>query len=296
MENTESVGTVVAHTLSDHLKNVLHIDALRAYIAWPNLIKFGISAVTIILFYIIYRLVKRVIKKRAVAKFQPNTVVFLNKIVSYSFYILIFMYVLSLFGISLKAVWGAAGVAGLAIGFAAQTSVSNLISGIFVLGEKAMKIGDYISVGDTSGTVDTVGLLSVTVHTLDNQMVRIPNSTIINTNMQNYSYFPVRRLVFEIPIKYEENLSKALASIKRVPALCPTVLSEPEPVAYYDGFSASVVLKLAVWINNKDLLQTKNDVYMNIVKVCDEDEIELAYTRYNVAIVSGGKTNGINQE
>ena len=62
------------------------------------------------------------------------------------FWIIIAMYVLSLFGIQLSAVWGAAGIAGLAVGFAAQTSVSNIISGIFVLSEKSMRVGDFISV------------------------------------------------------------------------------------------------------------------------------------------------------
>ena len=133
------------------------------------------------------------------------------------FYVIIVMYILSLFGINLKAIWGAAGVAGLAIGFAAQTSVSNLISGVFVLSEKAMKIGDFIQVGDVFGTVDSVGLLSVRVHTLDNQMVRIPNSSVINSNLVNFNHYDIRRFVFDMPISYDSNMEKALEVANSIP-------------------------------------------------------------------------------
>jgi small-conductance mechanosensitive channel len=223
---------------------------------------------------------------------QPHAKHLVNRTISYVFYILMVMYVLSLFGVNLTAIWGAAGVAGLAIGFAAQTSVSNLISGIFVLIEKALKVGDYISVDGVSGTVDTIGLLSVTVHTLDNQYVRIPNSSIINTNLTNFSHFEKRRFVFEIPISYDSDMETALNALKKVPALCPTVLSDPAPAVFYDGFGDAVNLRLAVWFNRPDLIQTKNDVYINVVKVFKEDGVTIPFTRYDVKIVNFDEQNG----
>ena len=284
--NAEETVAVVA----EQTKTMLHLDELAQYFTWANLMKVVTSVVAILIFFLVYRLIKRAIKSKAVNKFEKHTVTIINKIVSYAFYILIGMYILSLFGINLSAIWGAAGVAGLAIGFAAQTTVSNLISGIFVLSEKAMKIGDFISVSGVSGIVDNVGLLSVKIHTLDNQMVRIPNSSIINSNLMNYNHFKLRRLVFEIPISYDSDMTRALEAINKVPGMCPTVLQDPAPCAFYEGFGNAVNLRLAVWFKGEDLIQTKNDVYINTVKVFNEyGDVSIPFTRYDIKIIEDDK-------
>jgi small-conductance mechanosensitive channel len=76
--------------------------------------------------------------------------------------------------LNLGAILGAAGVAGIAIGFAAQTSLSNIISGFFLIGERPFELGDVIEIDGISGTVDTIDLLSLTLRTFDNRSVRIP--------------------------------------------------------------------------------------------------------------------------
>jgi small-conductance mechanosensitive channel len=295
---TKTVDTVsnVGQGVVTQTKSMFHLDELSAYFTWGNLMKVITSVIAIVIFFIVYKIIKHLIIKRGKQKFQPHTVMILGKAMSYVFWIIIAMYVLSLFGIQLSAVWGAAGIAGLAVGFAAQTSVSNIISGIFVLSEKSMRVGDFISVGGESGVVDSVGLLSVKIHTADNQLVRIPNSTIINSNLQNFNTFPTRRVVFEIPISYDADLAKAIVAIKKVPKACPTVLKDPAPAVFYDGFGdCGMTLKLAVWFKSSDLIQTKNDVYINILKICDEEHIDIPYTRYDVKIVDDDATSKIKK-
>ncbi|MBB5218601.1 small-conductance mechanosensitive channel [Treponema rectale] len=284
-ESTENVSETVSESVRE-AKKVLHLDDLKEFITWQNLAKLTTTIIAILIFYIVYRIIKNVVLKKAKDKMQPHNAMLLNKVVSYVFYILISMYILGLFGINLSAIWGAAGVAGLAIGFAAQTSASNLISGLFVLSEKTIKMGDYISIGDESGIVDSIGLLSIKIHTLDNQLVRIPNSTVINSNLKNYNSYTKRRLVFDIPISYEADLDKALNAIKKVPAACPAVLPVPEPNIFYDGFGDAISLKLAVWFENGQLAEVKNQVYTNIVKICRADNVEIPYTRYDVKIIN----------
>mgnify|MGYP002852291473 FL=1 len=282
VETVAAVGTGIA----EETKSLLHWNEIAKMFGKENLMHLIVSVVTIIIFFLFYKLIKRVINKHALKKSENHTKMLVNKTISYIFYIMLIMYILSLFGVNLTAIWGAAGIAGVAIGFAAQTSVSNFISGLFVLGEKSMKIGDYISVGDVEGNVDEIGLLSVKIRTLNNQMIRVPTSTIINANLTNYTHFEQRRLVFEIPISYESDMEKALKAIETVPASCPTVLQEPAPKVYYDGFGEAINLRLAVWFNRTDLLQTKNDVYVNIMRVCREQNVVIPYSRIDVKILN----------
>ena len=281
--NVEEVAKEVGQGLKDTVTGFW--DKVKAFFTGENLVKVITGLIVIAAIVIIFIAVKKVFEKKGKPKMSPHYGSLVGKLINYVFWIILALYVLSLFNVNLKAVWGAAGVFGLAIGFAAQTSVSNLISGLFVLGEKAMKIGDFIDVGGVSGVVDSIGLLSVKVHTLDNQMVRIPNSTIMNSNLTNFNSFDKRRLVFDVPVSYDTDLDLALKTIERVPGLCPTVLQDPAPAVFYDGYGDAINLKLAVWFKPADLIQTKNDVYKTIIHVCDQDGVEIPFTHYDVQIV-----------
>ena len=261
------------------------INFFKTLCTWENLFKLIGACLIIFLIWLVFTLIKKGIKRIPEAKMEAHYKNITLKFISYLLYIIIVMYVLSLFGVKLSAIWGAAGIAGVAIGFAAQTSVSNLISGLFVIGEKTMKVGDFIIVGGVSGTVDEVGLLSVKIHNLDGQMIRIPNSTIINSNFQNNSYFKSRRVTFVTSIAYEADHEKALEVLKKVPEKCPTVLQNPAPNAWFDGLEESgLTMTLAVWINPSDLVQTKNDIYINIVKSFREAGLEIPYNKLDVNI------------
>jgi len=271
-------------------KNVLHLDELAGYLTWGNFAKVLTSIIAILIFYIFYRVIKSLINKRASQKLSPKAVSIISKAVSYTFYVLMVMYVLGLFGIKLSAIWGAAGIAGVAIGFAAQTSVSNLISGIFVVTEKTMKKGDFIEIDGVSGTVDSIGPLSVKIHTLDNQMYRIPNATIINNKLQNFSAFKYRRLVFDLSVDYATDLDKCLEVLSHVPEYCPTVVTDKK------GYESSVVLvklldsgidiNVNVWFERQDLIQTRTDVCKAIIKLCRENDINIPFNRMDVTVLS----------
>jgi len=263
------------------------VQWIKEFATWDNLVKLIFSVVVIFILWVVYKMVVRAIKKVPAEKVSSHKTMMLTTIVKYLFYIIVVMFVLSRFGVKLSAIWGAAGIAGVAIGFAAQTSVSNIISGVFVLTEGTIKIGDFISVGDVSGIVDNVNLLSVRVHTLDNQMVRIPNSTVINSNLTNFSFHAKRRFTFGVSIAYEADMEKALEALTKAPELCPTVLKDPAPAAWFDGFGDSGInMTVAVWFKSSDLVATKNAMFVAIKKCFDEAGIEIPY---NKIVVDAGK-------
>ena len=289
-----TVGTVVDATkeitaeVANQTRTMLHLDELSKYLTWGNLVKVITSTIAILIFYLVYRIIKRIITKTAARRLDEKAVGIITRVLKYVFFVLIGMYILGLFGINLKAIWGAAGVAGLAVGFAAQTSVSNLISGVFVIAEKALKLGDFIEVAGVSGTVDTIGLLSITVHTLDNQMIRIPNSTVINSNLVNYSYYDKRRFVFDLPVSYDSDMDIAMEAAKKVAEKCiadGVILADPAPAVFYDGFGDAVKLKLAVWFERARLVDTKNAVYTNTAKIFREHGVVIPFTHYDITIV-----------
>ena len=192
IESVADVGVVAAKTISE--KTNTFLNWLKSYCSWENLFKLIGGVIIVFAIYFVYKIIARSIKKIPEEKLSETKVSGILRLLKYVYYFSVAMYVLSFFGVKLSAIWGAAGVAGVAFAFAAQTSVSNLISGLFIYIEKTMKVGDLITVGSETGIIDTIGFLSVQIHTLDNQLIRIPNSTIINSNVRNTSYFSQRRM------------------------------------------------------------------------------------------------------
>lgn len=281
----------VANETVNQMQNFFHVNEIVSYVKEPeHIVKFATGVIAVIIFWGVYRLLRMVIKRGASRRLEPAAVNTLSKIVSYSFYILIVMYILGLFGINLSAIWGAMGIAGVAIGFAAQTTVSNLISGIFILTEKTMKIGDFIEVDGIMGTVDRVSLLSIWIHTPDNQFIRIPSSAIINTKLKNYSTFDYRRYVFDVSVDYSTDLDKAVEVLKSVPGKCKFVVkNNPDyasKVLLTDCRDSGVGMNLIVWCESANFFDLKTEVCLNVVKTFNENGINIPYNRVDVSVLT----------
>jgi small-conductance mechanosensitive channel len=189
-----------------------------------------------------------------------------------------------LFNVKLTAIFGAAGIAGIAIGFAAQTSISNIISGFFLLSEQAFKVGDYISVGDDSGTVDSVDMLCVRIHTPDNQFIRIPNESIIKTNLKNNSYFAKRRYTMSLTIPYDADLKAAVKVLETVPEHCDLSLKEPAPQVFAEEFSDfGIKLTLNAWTESCNYLAFRNQIILATKESFDKNNIKIATKNFIIS-------------
>lgn len=281
----------VANETVNQMQNFFHVNEIVSYIKEPeHIVKFATGVIAVLIFWGVYRLLRMVIKRGASRRLEPAAVNTLSKIVSYSFYILIVMYILGLFGINLSAIWGAMGIAGVAIGFAAQTTVSNLISGIFIVTEKTMKIGDFIEVDGVMGTVDKVSLLSIWIHTPDNQFIRIPSSAVINTKLKNYSTYDYRRYVFDVSVDYSTDLDKAVEVLQSVPGKCKFVVkNNPDyasKVLLTDCRDSGVGMNLIVWCESANFFDLKTEVCLNVVKTFNENGINIPYNRVDVSVLT----------
>ena len=243
-----------------------------------NAFRIGGAVLGFIIAFVLYKIIRKNVNSITTKKFSKQTQAVSDKIVRYTFYTIVVLSVLNFFGIKLTTLLGAAGIAGVAVGFAAQTSFSNIISGFFVLSEHALKIGDFISVDGTAGTVGSVDLLSVKIVTPDNKAVRIPNETIIKSNLINNSYYPQRRMDVRVSVSYKEDLEKVLEVLKSVVPGCPSGLTDPAPVVFFDGFGASGIdVVLGVWFRNENFLNIKNELHIGIKKAFTEEGIKIPF-------------------
>ena len=295
MDETAAVATELAKSVgaetASQMQEFFHINDILNYLKEPaNVVRFTTGIIAILIFWAFYRLVRMIIKRGASRKFEPHTVKSITKTVGYCFYVLIVMYILGLFGIKLTAIWGAAGIAGVAIGFAAQTTVSNLISGIFIVTEKTMKIGDFIEVDGISGTVDKVSLLSILVHTPDNQLIRIPSSAIINTKLKNYTTYDYRRYVLEVSVDYSTDLDKALEVLGSVPSKCTLVVKDnpnyASKVLLTSCQESGIGMNRIVWCERANFFDMKTEVCKNVIKSFAENGINIPYNRLDVSLLT----------
>ena len=181
-------------------------------------------------------------------------------------------------GFRLTALLGAAGVLTVALGFAAQTSVSNVISGLFLLGERPFSVGDAVTVGDTTGEVIAIDLLSVKLRTPDNLRVRIPNETVLKAQVTTLTAFPIRRLDVTVGVAYEEDPARVRDVLLAVADENPLCLAEPAPLYVFLGFGeSSLDLQFSVWSARENYLQIRNSIYSEVKQAFDEEGIELPF-------------------
>jgi small-conductance mechanosensitive channel len=207
------------------------------------------------------------------------------------FYFLLILFTLSglrEMGFKLSVLLGAAGVLSVAIGFASQTSASNLISGLFLIGEGPFSIGDTIRVGQTEGEVLSVDLLSVKLRTGDNLYVRIPNEQLIKSEVINLTRFPIRRLNLPIGIAYKEDIGKVREVLLDVALRNPLCLNEPAPSIIVQGFGASSVdLMFSVWTRRENFLSMRDSMQEAIKNAFDDAGIEIPFPQVSIHAGSG---------
>ena len=201
-----------------------------------------------------------------------------EKVTYYGIVILAFAAALDTLGFDLKVLLGAAGVLTVAIGFAAQTSASNLISGIFLMIERPFVVGNTISVGDIRGEVIMIDLLSTKIRTFTNLMVRIPNETLVKSNIVNFSFFPIRRLDLEVGVHYSSNLDLVESTIRSTLSGHPLALRNPLPEVSMKGFGASSIdFEIKVWTQTESSVAVKSEIYRALNGAFATNHIEIPY-------------------
>ncbi|GFZ97094.1 cyclic nucleotide-binding domain-containing protein [Okeania sp. KiyG1] len=164
-------------------------------------------------------------------------------------------------GIDLRTITVLAGVLGIGLGFGLQNLASNFISGLTLLFEQPIKVGDFIEVDNLLGTVENISIRSTIVRTLDGIFVIVPNIKFVENNIINWSYKdPKSRLRMPVGVAYGSDpllVTEALLAAARAEA---SVLNRPSPKVWFKGFGdSSLDFELLVWIEHpqdSDIIQS----------------------------------------
>jgi len=228
-------------------------------------------------------LVITVLRKVVTKRMEARSGGLIVKIAQYLAFAFIAISVLDAAGVNLSALLGAAGIAGIAIGFAAQTSVSNFISGFFIVSEKTFSQGDVIDVDGTSGLVHSIDAMSVKLRTFDNRLIRIPNETLIKSNVKTITRFPIRRLNMDILVTYDTDVERARDLLYEIAAAEPNALRNPAPAFMVTGFKDSGVgLFFGVWFATDEWFDGNNSMYIAVKKRFDEEGVRFAFPTMTV--------------
>lgn len=222
--------------------------------------------VALILGFIVVKILVRICRNLlAKTKMEKIAQKFIINIIKVGLYLLYIIMLLSILGVQITGIIAALSAAVLAVGLALQNSLSNLANGIIIISGKVFKEGDYILVDGVEGTVSNINLLSTTILTADNKKITLPNSTIVNNPMTNFSSEKTRRVDIIFDLAYDVDIEKAKKVLLDVAMSDGRVLLEPMPVCRLKFLQASSIqLSLNVWVDSEDYW----DVYYYLIDKC----------------------------
>jgi small-conductance mechanosensitive channel len=217
----------------------------------------------------------------------------LNKFAGAAIYAIAIILALDILGINVMPFIAGAGIAGIAIGFAAKDTLSNLIAGVVLILDRPFEIGDRIEVWSaptgsaTWGDVIDIGLRATKIKTTDNLVIVIPNNEIMKRDIVNYTIITSKiRIRINIGIAYDADLKKAKKIISSVAGTAKWVAEEPPPKVVVRNFGeSSVDLQLRVWINDARRRMDVIDYITDAVKEAfDSQGIEIPYPKRDINI------------
>lgn len=238
---------------------------------------------------LVARLVSRGLARALEDKLDAQQVMLVRRISFYLIVLLVLASAMRELGFDLTVLLGAAGILTVAIGFASQTSASNLISGLFLIGERPFSVGDVIKVGDATGEVLSIDPLSVKLRTFDNLMVRVPNESLVKTQLTNLSRFPIRRLDMQIGVAYHTDLKRLRDVLMEVAEGNPVCLEEPKPLFIFLEYGDSALkIQLSVWARREKFLDLRNSMHLGVKAALDEAGIKIPFPQRTLGGLSDG--------
>ena len=254
-------------------------ELLTAVVAFVP--RIGAALLVLVAFWLIYRIsrpgLRAALRK---ADFHEALIqLMVDNLYRYAIMIVSLVMAADQLGINVGAALAGIGVAGIGLGFAAQDSVANVISGIMIFWDKPFIVGDWIRTEGNCGKVTEITLRSTRIRTNRNTYVVIPNKSVIDAVLENYSKHGELRIDVPVGIAYKEDIRQArevlLEAVRRIPG----VMAQPQPDVVVESLGdSSVNLLVRAWIETADEMQPKTFVVVEASKLAlDAAGIQIPY-------------------
>ncbi|EON76847.1 Potassium efflux system KefA protein [Lunatimonas lonarensis] len=233
--------------------------------------------------YVIKFIIKTINKVFVKYEIEPSLATFLGSFLNGVLYVLLVLAVLSTLGVEVTAFIAVLGAAGLAVGLALQGSLANFAGGVLILVFKPFKVGDTIEAQGTLGSVERIDILYTTVRNFDNKVVTIPNGTLANNNVTNFSQKPTRRVDMSIGVAYGSDIKKIRKIILDTLSQDERIHADPAPVVWFTNFGdSSLDLTVRCWTDSSNLWPVYWDNMERLNEVFISEGVEIPFPQRDV--------------
>jgi small conductance mechanosensitive channel len=282
MDNTEQIVEGAVTNFSDLIAKLW--DSASAMI-----IEYSFSVIGAILILIVGFMVAGMVRRwiySALGRLHNSDEtlnLFLAKSARYTILILVFVMVLTQFGVQTTSIIAALGAAGIAIGLALQGTLQNIAAGIMLLFLRPFEVGDFIETANATGVVKEIGLFATEFETLDGLYLLAPNSEIWNSPVTNFSRKPKRRFDLVVGIAYRDDIDKAFAAFEALAREHDKVLADPEPFIYVSNLGDSAVeVTCRLWIATPDWWTVSRELIKQAKQRFDAEGLSIPFPQRDV--------------
>ena len=259
---------------------------------WQGALKLVILAVVL---FIVCMIIKSVILKildkglSKSTKIEKSFHTFIRSAVNIVLWFVTAMIVCQSLGINLTVLVALVSIIGLALSLSVQDALANLAGGVTILATQPFKVGDFIEVGGTTGTVEEIGMVHTKLNTLDNRRVILPNGTVIGSEVQNYSTLPQRRVDLSVSAPFNMSIQQVNETIEAVMNAHPKVLKTPAPFVRAEKFGEKGMdYTVRAWCQNADYWDVYFDLTQQIKEAFDQAGIAVPCGKMAVEVQNAG--------
>ena len=263
-------------------------DLAKGFHIPPFLTHLLFAAIIVIVAKIIIAIIKRTVFNfsRHSEKFTFIMAQLVWKLCATLIWIVAVVAILGVFGIDLTPVLAGLGITGVVLGFALQESISSLFSGIMIAINSPFRVGDWVDIGDISGTVKSMDLMCVTLASGDNKKITMNNKSVWGNTIVNYSYIDKRRLDMTVSVRYTDDLEVAKSAIRDLLGSYPEILPDPAPLVEVGSYNdSSITIYVRPWVAPSDYWPVAWRFNSDILKALQSRGIDMPYNQLDVHIV-----------
>lgn len=218
------------------------------------------------------------IRKILENKLEKQELILIERIVKYGIIGIVIISILPLLGFNISGLLVTGGILSIVLGFSSQKIISNLLSGILLILEKPIKIGDEVEIEGITGFVEDISIISTLIKTYEGTFVRIPNEKVFNSNITNFNKNSIRRIEYKIGISYKENIDRTITIIESLLQKNTFVLKEPKPEVFVSSLGGnSIEITIRFWSPTKTWYEMRKKMLLEIKRELESKGIEIPY-------------------